>query len=373
MEGSVVLKNGHVIGSRLATALLAMNLVSAAPTGAASNDAGSDDWASNPAANTRTMVYPTITTLPDGATQVVYVFPNGQTSTSVTPPKGFDPLSASDAQLSEFDFPTRPDDPADLQMWTDAMSAFRSDDPPTGPVEYLPLGQGTVYSSYGYRWGGWVAGTWQEQSHHYIAIKGNFRVPNDATCNTSNVTAFWIGLGGTANSNPSLVQQGMSCGDSTLGGGSKYRPWYEFADEGVAKHFCSQPTTWQLNAGDVIYQNMSFQTSSNTGYFYFEDQTTGKAASCHDTPPSGWSWNLNTAEWIGEAPANQAANFNSIGFYNTRAELYSNSTWVTLGSQSPRLAVVDGQSSTVKCIYPGNIGADLTSFTDYWHSGSCFF
>jgi hypothetical protein len=119
---------------------------------------------------------------------------------------------------------------------------------------------------------------------------------------------------------------------------------------------------------------MSYQISSHTGYFYLEDQKTGKSASCHDTPPTGWSYDLNTAEWVGEAPVDQAVQFDPVDYYNTRAELYSNSTWVTLGSQSPRTAVMDGQTTTLKCIYPASsLGADGASFFDYWHSGMCFF
>lgn len=357
-----------VTGAVLTTASAA----SAATRGAAGK--GSGDTSVNTASASVTMVQPQITVLPDGATRVVFAYPDGEISTSVTPPKGFDPLSATPAQLSEFDFPPRPDAAVDLQQWTDAMSAYKSSDPPTQAVPFFPVGLGTRYVTCPTYcpWGGWVAGTWQEQSHHYTAVKSGFRVPtNVGTCGSSNITSFWIGLGGTATVNDSILQQGITCGDPTIwGGGPSYHPFYEFANQGDAKPMCANGTL-VLNATNIIYQNMSFQTSSNTAYFYMENQSTGKSISCHDTPPPGWSFNGNTADWAGEAIMDNAVQFNPVDFYNVRAELYSNSTWVTIASQT-HTATVDGQSSTIKCIYPSSLGTDGASFSDYWHSGSCF-
>lgn len=123
---------------------------------------------------------------------------------------------------------------------------------------------------------------------------------------------------------------------------------------------------------DKIYQNMSFQTSSNTAYFYLEDETTGVTHSCGLTPPSGWAWDLNTAEWIGEAPAElHPYNFGSVHFTDAMAELYSNSTWVTLDSQ-PLTDYIEGAQGSSKCLAPGSIGSDGASFYDYWYSGNCY-
>ncbi len=115
---------------------------------------------------------------------------------------------------------------------------------------------------------------------------------------------------------------------------------------------------------------MSFQTSQNKAFFYLEDQTSGVAHGCSATPPSGWSWDLNTAEWIAEAPTGTAINFDSVRFTNARTQLYSNSQWVTLGSQ-PVTKTIQGSSSSYYCISPGAI-ASGTAFTDYWHQADCY-
>lgn len=202
-----------------------------------------------------------------------------------------------------------------------------------------------------------------------------FHVPtNVGTCGNSNHVAFWIGLGGTGGDHPAdnLVQQGIECGNADLGSGSSYRPWTEFAATALPKNFCGY-SSWTLAAGDKIYQNMSFQTSQNKAFFYLEDQTTGVAHSCSSTPPAGWHWNLNSAEWVGEAPTGTAVDFDKITFTNAKAQLYSDSSWVSLGSQS-ETRVIDGAGliggAIYQCIVPGAISSG-TVFTDTWTSSRC--
>ncbi len=88
---------------------------------------------------------------------------------------------------------------------------------------------------------------------------------------------------------------------------------------------------------------------------------------------SGWTANLATAEWIAEGPISQSIQFSTIGHTDAHAELYSNSTWVTLGSQSHTEFVdgVDGTSGDY-CIAPGGIGTDAASFNDYWYQIDCY-
>ena len=184
------------------------------------------------------------------------------------------------------------------------------------------------------------------------------------------MAGFWIGLGGWSSRTNDLVQQGIACGDPDLGSGSSYRPFTEFANTALPVDFCGY-SSWTLPAGHVIYQNMSFQTSSNRAYFYLQDETSGVAHSCSATPPSGWSYNGNVAEWIAEAPTGTAINFHSVRFTDANAELYSNSSWVTLGSQ-PITKTIAGSSSSTYCIAPGSIGSDSASFTDTWHQATCY-
>jgi len=323
-------------------------------------------------AETTTWVDPLTTVLPDRSTETTYQLPDGSVLTSVTPPAGFDPLTADNSQLTQYGFPLPPSEAGELDAWKAAMSAFKSDEAPTEPLkvsESAPSADAS-FATYYTNWAGYIAGSLFVHSHTYVAVKANLTVPsNTGTCSSSNSVGFWIGLGGTNESN-GLVQQGVECGNTYVGSGSAYRPFTEFASTAHPVAFCGF-SSWTLAAGDVIYQNMSFQTSTNKAFFYLEDQTSGVTHSCSATPPVGWAWNLNVAEWIAESPPGFSINFHSVTFTNAHTELSSNSTWVTLGSQ-PISKTIQGSSSTTYCISPGAISGG-TAFTDTWHSpGTCY-
>jgi len=217
----------------------------------------------------------------------------------------------------------------------------------------------------------------EQQSSVYVAVKTVFAVPTTLTsCSLAYELGYWIGLGGSDTTGPyrgrDLVQQGVECGNTDVGSGYSHRPFSQLANTFGALPFCGY-NSWTIPTGHVVYQNMSFQTSSNTACFYLEDETTGVIHSCHAVPGSPWHWDLNTAEWVAEAPTGGALNFGSIRFTDANAELGSTSTWVTLGSQAPITELADGYTSSTYCIAPGAIGSDRASFTDSWIRTDCGF
>lgn len=323
-------------------------------------------------------IEPVVTSIPGGGIQTVYALPNGEVITTTTPPATFDPLTATDAQLTEFGFPLPPSDAADLQEWTTAMAAYGSDDPPQEPLQVAVETAASVrYAVYG-GWGGYTAGTWDTQSHKYVAVKAALHVPSNTGCGSTSGVGFWIGLGGTGGdySPDNLVQQGIECGSTDLGSGSAYRPWTEFANTDLPVNFCGY-SSWTLPVGDKIYQNMSFETSINQANFYLEDETTHVIHSCGVTPPPGWHWDLNTAEWEAEAPgpAFSPYDFDHVTFTDAHAQLNSNSSWVSLGSQTVT-ETIDGEGFVgghlYQCIIPGSISNDV-KFTDSWVSSQCLY
>lgn len=325
-------------------------------------------------------VAPQRTLLDGGGMNSTYVLPDGSVLATVTPPEGFDPLLASDAQLAALNFPARPDQPGDLAAWQDVMSTFGSDEPPTGSLTVAASGPTTFLTTtrYGTPWAGYTVGGWNTQSNTYVAVKTVFTVPsNPQTCSSAYALGFWIGLGGTqtsgSNAGHDLVQQGIECGVNTIGTGSTYRAFTEFANDTLPIAFCGY-AGWTMTSGRVVYQNMSFQRSTNTAYFYLQDETTGVAHSCSRTPPSSWHYNLSTADWIAEAPTGGSPDFGAITFTDARAELGASSTWVTLGSQGNISRTYDGVSASSYCIGPSAIGADDASFTDSYRApGDCGF
>lgn len=116
---------------------------------------------------------------------------------------------------------------------------------------------------------------------------------------------------------------------------------------------------------------MSYEVSNKIANFYVEDETTGTTHSCSIAPPSGWSYDDNTAEWISEAPAHSAVDFGKVNFTNTQAELDSTGSWVTLGSQGTITKTISGASASTYCMSPGSVGSNEDSFTISYHQAAC--
>jgi hypothetical protein len=135
---------------------------------------------------------------------------------STTPPQNFNPLRASRAQLAEYDFPEPPSSQSAYRAWHAAMAAYKSDTAPTGQLTYVPKGTGAPHTQYATtqysNWAGYIVGDQSAQSNTYVAVTADFTVPtNSGTCETSDNTAFWLGLGGTNGGADNLVQQGIAC------------------------------------------------------------------------------------------------------------------------------------------------------------------
>lgn len=82
-------------------------------------------------------VYPLtrVKPLPGGGEAAIYD-EGRQTLTVLTPPKRFNPLTATKAQLSEFGLPTRPTKPAQLAVWRTEMGHWRG----AAPIEPFDVG-----------------------------------------------------------------------------------------------------------------------------------------------------------------------------------------------------------------------------------------
>ncbi|MFM7030476.1 MAG: G1 family glutamic endopeptidase [Micrococcales bacterium] len=214
-------------------------------------------------------------------------------------------------------------------------------------------------------WGGYGVGTPDIVNTAYVAVKANFTVPAVSPSCTNYPdygVGAWVGLGGrnTYNGND-LVQQGI--GWCSPGNVNKFVPWTEFAGTAAPTFFCNQ-SNWTLNTGDVIYNNMSFQSSTNTAYFYMEDQTTGVKHACSSNPPKGWSFNGNVGECIAEDPLPAyLSRYGQIPFSNCQVELGSNSTWYPIGNRSTVTRIDTKTSDSLNYLQStGSLGSDNMSF-----------
>jgi hypothetical protein len=305
---------------------------------------------------------PSVITLGNGVEVYLYRLPDGSTMTVAANVSKEILLGSSDEELALMGVPARPVFQTGVDEWLEMYSNTNLNKPEEMEIA---SGQSPQYATYLEAWGGYVAGTFGVVNTSYVAVKANFVVPSSTESCTANpdiVAGFWVGLGGYSSLSNDLVQQGI--GWCSISPTNHWMPWTEFAMSQPPVAFCGY-SSWYLNPGDVIYNNMSFQNSTDTAYFYMQDQTSGVSHSCSRSAPSGWTFNGNIAECISErSPGYPLADYGSVHFSNCQVELGSNSTWYPIGARSSVKQIITGNPSR-GLIYQATstLGADDKSFT----------
>ena len=175
-----------------------------------------------------------ITSLPDGGISYNYAMEDGTTCSTLVPPKNFKPLTATDDQLKQYGFPTRPTDPTQLTQWTADMKAwkgsvntkklFKKKNTVLNSHQKLAGAQGTDFG--GYYWSGVVdypatSGTYSGGFRH---VEGFYTMPTkkDGTAITNECS--WVGIGGAKSAK--LLQCGTWM--DTKNGKAHYWDFYEW-------------------------------------------------------------------------------------------------------------------------------------------------
>lgn len=316
---------------------------------------------------------------PDGSTRFEYNSPNGDTAVYTSPPPGFNPLTASDAQLAEYEFPPRPAGEAQQVQWNQAMAAWRQK-PDMSTTMVSNTGSGIVASpGVGYdspTWGGWLL----KGSSQYGEVSGTYVEPNagpGGTCNQAiEAETPWLGMGGW-NTN-TLAQAGTDAYEPPSMNVAKGEAWWEFYPTNYQQYL-----NFAANPGNKVYVDVTYTgiaaidcVNLGTKYgfqAYVEDTTTGAsnaAVDCTNTAPDS-----STAEWIDERPGINCTTVNNCTtaylapFGKTSwsgAQVYDNTLGQTYGIDSLQAVVPgyfiqmnDGKNLT----QPGTPGSGNT-FTD---------
>ena len=217
---------------------------------------------------------------------------------------------------------------------------------------------GPAAASTSSNWAGYVVSA---RDASFSDVKGTWVEPTATCTGASAASAFWIGLGGAAQSSAGLEQIGSSA-DCQFGRPSYYA-WYEILPAAAVI------VPVRLAPGDTITAEVV--ASDTTFTFTLADVTTGASFTKIATVANPA---VDTAEWIAEAPSlcNRRcqilplANFGSVGFSaasataNTHTGTISDSLWT---SDTVRLA-----NRTVVQALPSTLSDDGASFTVAWRS-----
>jgi hypothetical protein len=239
-------------------------------------------------------------------------------TTIAAPPKGFNPLTASDQDLEYYGFPPKPNEiaaPKAFASWQKAMTASKIRVKPVlevtknfaGPAK-LKAGMsaaapatGTAASSY--NWSGYVNtnGVTKYGSSSFYYIIGDYVVPVArqaySKCDgTWDYSVTWVGIDGWGSGD--VLQAGNEA-DAYCSGTTKatyYSAWYEWYPYGWTR-IPSLP----IVPGDDLFVEV-WSTSSTAGHAYLVNYNTNQYVIINFSAPPGTQLVGNSAEWVVERP-----------------------------------------------------------------------
>jgi hypothetical protein len=288
-------------------------------------------------------------------------------------PTGFDPLTASPAELLKYGLPLRPDAGRHLERYKRVFGSlkarlhqiepsFRLNGNRVHRPRQRDVGDATETST---NWSGGVVYAPSGQSFKWV--EGDWVVP-DVGAPTQNqwyYCASWIGIDGDGS--PDVCQAGVECevyqsGSSVTRNIYPWWEWYPFSEV--------QITNFSVSPGDMVTMLIcSTQGAGSTSAtIYFNNRTTGASVAPFTiTAPSGYQLVGNCAEWIVEAPTvggaqSQIADYGEA-FFSVCAAVTTGGTTVD-GGTGDNINLVAGGTvlsegvlitpTIVQCLYAGS-------------------
>jgi hypothetical protein len=233
------------------------------------------------------------------------------------PPTDMDPLSASDAELEEYGYPPRPDAqaaPEEYAHWQKLVSVKRVANPKltqttifSGLPKRVSTGETTESGSVATTTTNWSAyavtgadGTFTKNDS-FIFSEWLVPIAQQAfgVCNGGWDYSFqWDGFDGAFFSGD-VLQAGTEAdaycsGSTTSTYYSSWIEWYPNAETRVSAP-AAQP-------GDVMGSEVWYTTTAPYGHAYLVNYTLNQSATYSFNPPSGTTFEGDTAEWVMERP-----------------------------------------------------------------------
>jgi len=229
-------------------------------------------------------------------------------------------------------------------------------------------------------WAGYVV---TAPSTTYTSVTSTWKQPS-VTCSATDAgssSAFWVGLGGYAQSSQALEQVGTSA-DCDLSGRPSYYAWYELVPAAAVT-----VKNLKILPGDVVTTSVNV-LGGTTIEFQVKDRTRGTTFT---TKQPFASPDLTSAEWIAEAPSDCSSfrcraialsNFGAVDFSRiaalgngTGGTLTANPGWTTTGIKLvpdgargflPGRDRFTGFSASTAGATPGDATSDGRGFTVQW-------
>lgn len=296
----------------------------------------------------KTFALNTVSPLPGGGKSYEYNV-DGVPYTYFVPPAGFDPLTATDAQLREYAIPPRPTNPALLSEWQLAVMKAQLVTLPPFLAEVNVSAGNLQYSN----WSGYVG---LASTPSFTSTGGEWVEPSYGGTGCSGTAAvLWSGIGGAAGTPNQIGQAGTAYGNTGI---NNHQAWSEVVPD--QNSIVAQPLT--MPSGDSITADVAW--TGSTYQFNLYNDTTGQSVPGFNAGRAA-DYSGVSVEDVVERPrlvsngqltplANfQTANFSKNTFNNGQfLDTYSNLDSITMYNGSSELA------------HAGSIGS-LGNFYDY--------
>lgn len=198
-------------------------------------------------------------------------------------PAGFDPLTASPAQLARYNIPAAPRSGPGLAQWRSAMAELHFVAAPR-TLSVLPAHAASSVPDYSDHWAGYV-----DYGGPYQRVSTTWSEPSFARdrCRAGALT-LWAGIGGYGTAY--LAQDGTSVGTPGL---HRNQAWWEITPAGMV------PVPLYATEGSAFTADVSYLGHGRFSFF-MENDATGAAWSGSES--AGGDVDLSTAEVIAERP-----------------------------------------------------------------------
>lgn len=304
--------------------------------------------------------------LPDGGHSYIYDV-DGLRTEYLVPPPGFDPRTASDAQLDTYGIPSRPTDAADLPEWQADYGDLQFAKPPPFLVETttyagfanpgtaepgVPSDARNYYSD---NWSGLVATGGRGRFSRAQTI---YREPHFLRGCRRAEEVTWAGIGGFSK-HSTLAQDGTLF---NVPGARNHQAWTEIYPNQAIQPV---PGVYGTVGGrfDALTQHI------HRGYHFFvHDAKSHRSASFNVTGIGGYDG--LSAEVIAERPSagktlTPLANFGTLAFYNAWANGSGSRHNLSRYNPHYRTLMTNGQGAVLAD--PNNIRTGDAGFRDKWH------
>jgi len=314
---------------------------------------------------------------------------NGIEAIAVSLPPGFNPLTATDAELIANDLPIRPTASSDVATWRRFVTGGVKSEPAScafvrgdagGPVAALPGGAGNAPVSAAPAARELAASNWAGDlvtRHTYHDAYGYWHVPNVGAHRPPRGlrprvgwSSEWVGIGLGSSDRLPLAQAGSEA--DVTASRSSYHLWWQVYPNVRFQHYVGRTA---VHPGDLIYAHVHL--SRNNAVMEIKDLRTGFGGTFRFIPRRGSSIAANgTAEWILErtervvpGPAVYPALAEATTTFTTAEAAAPGVSRRGVGSL-PRAAIIMLTCARPheRLAVPGRIAADHTSFTILWKS-----